>query len=162
MASLNVWTDGSCLAKLRDENQGGQAGYGFVIDHERKTYTDSGTIVAASNGAELIAMIKAIEFVVAHQLHDGYEDIVIHTDSKYVVGGVTKWIELWKSRDWRRVDKRKNKTEGIHIAYMEEWKRLDHLLAHYPVKVQWVPGHSGIEQNEMANKLAKKAAMKGR
>lgn len=161
MAILNVYTDGSCITD-KYTTQSGQAGYAFVIEHSAKDYVDSGVVEAASNGAELWAVIKALEFIDQHRLMDGYDEIIVHTDSKYVVSGANKWIPLWKERNWQRVDKRKAYEKGIMIAYHDEWKRFDALSNHLPVKVKWIPSHCGIKQNELVNGLAKKAAHKGR
>ena len=60
----------------------------------------------------------------------------IHTDSKYVMDGATKWIHGWKKNGWRTADKKP-------VKNVELWQRLDAASAPHKVDWTWVKGHSG-------------------
>ena len=63
--------------------------------------------------------------------------------------GITEWIENWKSRGWKTANKKPVLNQGL-------WQRLDTLTNLHTIKWQWVKGHSGHRENEMADQLANK------
>ncbi|MFY8140474.1 MAG: RNase H family protein, partial [Caulobacter sp.] len=71
----------------------------------------------------------------------------LHTDSKYVMQGITEWIRGWKARGWQTADKKPVKNEDL-------WRRLDAARARHEVKWRWVKGHAGHVLNERADALA--------
>jgi ribonuclease HI len=73
--------------------------------------------------------------------------VVLHTDSQYVMKGMTEWIEGWKARGWRTASKEPVKNVDL-------WKRLDAAVAGHEVRWVWVRGHSGHDGNERADALA--------
>lgn len=78
-------------------------------------------------------------------------NITVVTDSKYVVDGITKWVHGWKSRGWKKADKKTPE----NIDY---WKNLDSVSNEITnVKYEWVKGHAGHPQNEHCDQLANKA-----
>lgn len=76
--------------------------------------------------------------------------VVIHTDSKYVLEGVTKWLEGWKKRGWKTAGKKP-------VMNPDLWQRLDLALARHKADWIWVKGHSGHAENERADELARQA-----
>ena len=62
--------------------------------------------------------------------------IDLHTDSKYVMTGITEWIHGWKARGWKTADKKPVKNEDL-------WKRLDAARARHEVKWHWGQGPRG-------------------
>jgi len=74
--------------------------------------------------------------------------ITIHSDSKYVVTGMTEWIREWKPRGWKTAAKKP-------VANLELWQQLDQLAARHEVRWQWVKGHAGHAENERADALAR-------
>ena len=77
-------------------------------------------------------------------------NVELYTDSMYVTNSITKWIKTWKKNGW----KTKNKTP---VKFKELWKEIDRLCKENFVTVHWIKGHSGIEGNEEADKLANEA-----
>ena len=75
--------------------------------------------------------------------------IILHTDSTYVMKGITEWIGGWKARGWRTAAKEPVKNVDL-------WKRLDELVAAHDVRWVWVKGHAGHVGNERADALANK------
>jgi len=69
------------------------------------------------------------------------------TDSKYVMHGVTQWMAGWKRNGWRTADKKAVKNQDL-------WQALDSLQAQHDIQWQWVKGHSGHPDNELADQLA--------
>ena len=90
---------------------------------------------------ELTAAIMALEALTRPCRVD------LHTDSRYVMDGITKWIVGWKSRGWKTADKKPVKNEDL-------WRRLDEARTRHQVKWHWVKGHAGHELNERADALA--------
>jgi ribonuclease HI len=73
--------------------------------------------------------------------------VELHTDSKYVHDGISKWIHGWKRNGWKTADKKPVKNVDL-------WKRLDAALGEHNVHWRWVKGHAGHEMNERADQLA--------
>jgi ribonuclease HI len=69
------------------------------------------------------------------------------TDSKYVMDGVTKWLPGWKKRGWTTADKKPVKNVDL-------WQQLDQAIARHRIEWQWVRGHTGHPENELADALA--------
>jgi ribonuclease HI len=92
---------------------------------------------------ELMAAIQGIESI------SRKTPIILYTDSKYVLDGITKWIHGWKKNGWRTAAKKPVKNDDL-------WRRLDEALVGHDVDWQWVKGHAGNEGNERADALANK------
>ena len=75
--------------------------------------------------------------------------VVLHTDSQYVMKGITEWIHGWKARGWRTAAKEPVKNVDL-------WMRLDELAAAHRIRWVWVKGHDGHDGNERADALANK------
>jgi ribonuclease HI len=102
-----------------------------------------GDPVTTNNRMELMAVIEALGALTRSC------DVVIHTDSTYVMKGITEWIHSWKAKGWKTAAKEPVKNVDL-------WKRLDVLVAGHRIKWVWVKGHSGHDGNERADKLANK------
>ena len=75
--------------------------------------------------------------------------VVLHTDSTYVMKGITEWIKGWKAKGWRTAAKEPVKNVDL-------WKVLDEAVRGHEVRWVWVKGHSGHDGNERADALANK------
>ena len=91
---------------------------------------------------ELMAAIAALEALKRPCSVD------LYTDSEYMRGGITGWINGWKKNGWRTADKKPVKNVDL-------WKRLDAALAQHDVRWHWVKGHAGHAMNERADQLAR-------
>ena len=80
--------------------------------------------------------------------------VVIVSDSQYLIRGMREWVPNWKARNWRR------KTGAIEN--LELWQRLDRTAARHDVQWTWVRGHRGHVKNEYSNDLAVLAATEQR
>ncbi len=138
MNRIEIFTDGACRGNP------GKGGWGVMIRSnglEESLY--GGNISTTNNIMELTAAIKALEYIPENS------NVVLTTDSKYVIQGITKWIKNWKLRDWKTASKKP-------VLNKELWKRLDSLTNLHSIEWKWVKGHSGHRENEIADQLANK------
>ncbi len=136
---IDIWTDGACSGNP------GPGGWGAVLragGHEKEL---SGAEAATTNNRmELMATIEALNALKKPSV------VRLHTDSKYVMDGVTKWIHGWKKNGWKTADKKPVKNEDL-------WRALDAANARHEVTWKWVKGHSDDEMNNRADELARGA-----
>ena len=95
-----------------------------------------------NNRMELMAAISALEALKQRCA------VTLFTDSKYVMDGITKWINGWKKNGWRTADKKP-------VKNAELWQRLETARSKHDVTWQWVKGHAGHAENERADELAR-------
>ena len=76
-------------------------------------------------------------------------NVELFTDSRYVMDGITQWIQNWKKNNWKTSSKKAVKNKEL-------WQKLDQLMTYHQVKWHWVKGHSGDPGNETADLLANK------
>lgn len=147
LAQYEVYTDGSCI-----DNPGGPGGWGFLLVHNGKeTSLFGGTISTTNNKMEMLAAIKALESI------DEPSTVVVYTDSKYLINGITKWARGWKRNGWKL-------SSGKTAKNIELWERLMVVSDKHAISWRWVRGHSGDRGNEIADELARmgtQSAMRG-
>ncbi len=136
MSHVTIHTDGAC------KGNPGPGGWGAILQASGKTREMcGGEPLTTNNRMELTAAIMALEALNRPCKVD------LHTDSKYVMDGITGWIHGWKARGWKTADKKPVKNDDL-------WKRLDVARARHDVKWHWVKGHAGHSLNERADELA--------
>jgi ribonuclease HI len=131
-----IYADGACRGNP------GPGGWGVVLDYNgvsKELY--GGEAQTTNNRMELTAAIRALEV-----LTRGCK-ILMHTDSQYVMKGITEWLPEWKRRGWRTAARKPVKNEDL-------WRRLDAATARHDIEWCWVKGHSGDPGNERADELA--------
>lgn len=74
-------------------------------------------------------------------------DVVIYTDSLYLLKGITNWIDTWKANGWQNSAKKP-------VANADLWRALDSAASRHHVEWRWVRGHAGDPGNERADALA--------
>ncbi len=137
---IKVYTDGSCLGNP------GNGGWAFLIINENDiSYRAGFERNATNNRMELMAAIKALEFLNHHN------DINLNTDSNYVKQGITNWIFNWKKNNWKTSSKKPVKNKEL-------WERLDELNLSKNINWSWVKAHNVDEFNNQVDILARKAA----
>jgi ribonuclease HI len=128
-----IFTDGAATGNP------GPGGYGVVLKygHHRKELSE-GFRLTTNNRMELLAVIKGLEAL----KQDGLE-VVIYSDSRYVVDSVVKgWVWGWVKKGFKG-----KKNEDL-------WRRLIAVYNKHKVKFQWVKGHAGNPENERCDQLA--------
>jgi ribonuclease HI len=134
-----IYTDGACSGNP------GPGGWGSVMmyrGHRREM--SGGDVGTTNNRMELMAVIKALEALKRPC------NITIHTDSTYVMKGMTEWLPQWKQRNWLTAAKKP-------VKNVELWQRLEKAIDSHKVDWKWVKGHSGVPENERADELARLA-----
>lgn len=134
-----MYTDGACSGNP------GPGGWGVVLlhgDHRREL--KGGEAQTTNNRMELLAVIRGLEALRQHCR------VRVHTDSVYVMKGITEWIHNWKARGWKTADRKPVKNVDL-------WQELDAALQGHEVKWHWVKGHSGNPGNDRADVLARAA-----
>lgn len=138
-----IHTDGAC------KGNPGPGGWGAVLQagggHEKELW--GGEANTTNNRMELMAAIMALEALKRPC------KVELHTDSKYVMQGITEWMRGWKARGWLTADKKPVKNADL-------WQRLDAARLRHDVKWRWVKGHAGHELNERADQLANRGVEK--
>ncbi len=133
---IEIFTDGACRGNP------GPGGWGVLLRYQGKERTlHGGEVETTNNRMELMAAIIGLE-----SLKEPCE-VILTTDSKYVMKGITDWIENWKKRDWKTTAKKPVKNEDL-------WRRLDKVSHQHEINWQWVKGHSGHLENELVDTLA--------
>lgn len=122
----------------------GLGGWGVLIKNLDGTVVENygGEKKATNNQMEITAVIKAME-----GCQPG-ADLLIRSDSKYVVQATNEWLTGWKRNDW--VSSKKEPVKNKEL-----WLKVDELKATFNnVILEWVEGHSGDEGNDRADALA--------
>jgi|TARA_R100000687_G_C6397591_1_gene140260 ribonuclease HI len=131
-----IFTDGACRGNP------GPGGWGAVLRYGSTEKTLSGGEPDTTNNRmELMAAIMALEALTQPC------QVVLTTDSRYVMDGITQWMANWKKRGWKTASKQPVKNADL-------WRRLDAACSKHTIEWQWVKGHSGHPENEKADALA--------
>ena len=134
--NIVIYTDGAC------KGNPGEGGWGAVIENKKSVnklygYEENTT----NNRMEIVAAIKALK------TFSEKSDIIIYTDSKYLMNGINDWINNWKKNNWKTSNKK-------DVKNVDLWKIIDELNLKHNIEWNWVKGHSGNPGNEMADGLA--------
>lgn len=144
MKKIEVFTDGAC------KGNPGPGGWGALLrmgQHEKEmSGSDPDT---TNNRMEMTAVIRALKALTEPC------QVTLHTDSRYVIDGMTKWIEGWKKRGWKTADKKPVRNEEL-------WHDLIEAALPHEITWEWVKGHNGHPENERVDCLASDAADRAR
>ncbi len=131
-----IYTDGACRGNP------GPGGWGALLRHgstEKELY--GGELDTTNNRMEMTAVISAL-----NELKRPAR-VRIVTDSKYVMQGVTQWMEGWKKKGWKTASR-------SPVKNVDLWQEIDAAVARHDIEWQWVKGHAGHDENERADALA--------
>ncbi|CAM9918270.1 unnamed protein product [Bubo scandiacus] len=142
-----VYTDGCCSGNGRNR---ARAGIGVYWGPGNPLNTSERLPGRQTNQrAEIHAACKAIEQARSQNI----KKLIIYTDSKFTINGITSWVDNWKTNGWRT-------SSGGSVINKEDFERLDSLSK--DIEIQWmhIPGHAGFQGNEEADRLAREGASK--
>jgi ribonuclease HI len=139
---ITIYCDGSSIGNP------GPGGWGAVVaDRARAKEIGGYEAHTTNNKMELIAAIEAIRLIKTKA------NITIHTDSQYVIQGVTKWVFGWEKNGWQTKEKK-------DVLNRELWQDLVKVSSKHEVEWKHVKGHSGIALNERVDQIANGFARK--
>lgn len=142
-----VYTDGCCSKNGR---LGARAGIGVYWGSDHPLNVAERLPGRQTNQrAELQAACKALEQAIDLNI----KKLVLYTDSKFTINGITSWVKNWKNNGWRL------KTGGA-VVNKEDFQKLDELNGELEVKWMHIPGHAGYLGNEEADRLSREGAAK--
>lgn len=142
-ARVEIFTDGACCSNP------GPGGWGVILRCKNvEKELSGGEEETTNNRMELTAVIEALSALKASC------NITLYTDSKYVMNGITEWLESWKKNNWRTSNK-KSAVKNVDL-----WQKLDNLVSKHEIRWVWVKGHNGHPENERVDKLARNEAVK--
>ena len=136
MKTVDIFTDGAC------KGNPGPGGWGALLRmgrHEKEL--SGGEPDTTNNRMELTAAIKALEALIEPC------QIRLHSDSKYVLDGITKWVHGWQRNGWKNASKQPVRNADL-------WHELIAAAKPHTVEWIWVKGHDGHPENERVDALA--------
>ena len=135
---INLYTDGACRGNGELNNIGA-----FAYHLEYKGHTKEGAWVkqdVTNNAMELAAVVAGL-----NQIRTTDIPVVVYTDSAYVVGCATKWMDGWRSKGYQKKGGLKNRS--LIIAMDQMIQKQKH------IRFVHVKGHSGNPGNEYVDTL---------
>ena len=140
---IEIFTDGACLGNP------GPGGWAAILRNDGiEKEIMGGERATTNNRMELMAAIRALEAVKTRS------KVILHTDSRYVMDGITQWLARWKTNGWKTSDKKPVKNGDL-------WRELETQAARHDIEWRWVRSHSGHDENERVDKLARGAIPAG-
>ena len=95
MYKITIYCDGSSIGNP------GPGGWGAVVSHNDTVKEFGGYAPGTTNNRmELTAAIEALASI------RGSGTAIIHTDSSYVINGITKWVKGWIKNGWLTKEKK--------------------------------------------------------
>lgn len=138
-----MYSDGACIG---NPGPGGFAAVVLVEGQEPRWLTGAAASTT-NNQMELMAAIRGLEEARAL----GADEILVFSDSQYMIRGITEWINGWRRNGWLTSGKQPVKNRDL-------WMRLDALTAGGKVAWRFVRGHAGNHYNEECDRKANEMA----
>jgi ribonuclease HI len=136
-----AYTDGGCRGNP------GIGGWAYLLIREssrQATERAHAEPHTTNNRMEMQAAIEALE-----ALEEPGSEVLIVTDSKYLINCCTEWMKGWKAAGWK-----KKRGPLLNVDLL---KQLDALQAKHQVRWRHVAGHSGDPGNDHVDALLNEA-----
>ena len=135
--SIIIYTDGSA------KGNPGRGGYGVVmLSGKHRKEISEGFLLTTNNRMELLAVIVGLESIKKMD-----SEIIVYSDSKYVVNAVEKgWLFNWQKKNFKG-----KKNPDLWIRFLSVYKK-------HSIRFLWVKGHNNNIENECCDRLAVSAA----
>ncbi len=95
-----------------------------------------------NNRMELQAACEGLSRVQGH-----VREVVLYTDSSYLIKGMTEWMTGWIRNNWKTQTKQ-------DVSNRDLWEKLAELTASISVSWNYVGGHAGVPGNERCDQIA--------
>lgn len=141
-AIVHAFTDGACLG---NPGPGGWAA--LLRARGTEKLLAGGEPDTTNNRMELLAAIHALEALTRPC------EVLLTTDSRYVMQGIESWVPKWRANGWRTADRQPVKNQDL-------WQRLSAAVERHRVRWQWVRGHAGHAENERVDQAARAQAQR--
>lgn len=145
---VTIYTDGSCHPNP------GPGGWGAVLsspgcpDREISGYA----LDTTNNRMEVMAAIQALDVLKVPC------KVTVYTDSRQLQKAMKyRWYKGWQKNGWMT---RPKEGEPTKVKNRDLWMKLIKASERHDIDWCWVRGHSGVEGNERADKLALHARRK--
>ncbi|MDD4989319.1 MAG: ribonuclease HI [Candidatus Pacebacteria bacterium] len=133
-----IFTDGA------SKGNPGPGGWGAVLVLDNKVVELGGTEKKTTNNRmELSGALGALLFL-KNELD---RKIILHSDSSYLLNGITKWAKAWQKNGW------KTKTKE-DVQNRDLWEKLLEVTDGKEIVWKYLGGHIGIPGNERADEIA--------
>ncbi len=133
-----IYTDGS------SRGNPGPGGWGAIVIGEGKAKELGGREeMTTNNRMELKGAIEALRSITP----EAEDEIVVHSDSQYVIKGITEWISGWQAKGWRNAQKKA-------VLNRDLWEELLETTQDKNISWKYVAGHSDIAGNERCDEIA--------
>ena len=140
MKHVDIFTDGAC------KGNPGPGGWGVLLrmgQHEKEL--SGGEPHTTNNRMEMTAVIRGLRALIEPC------EVTLHSDSRYVIDGMTKWVHGWQKKGWVNSSKKPVRNEDL-------WHELIAATARHKITWEWVKGHDGHVENERVDRIASAAA----
>ncbi|XP_057678069.1 ribonuclease H1 [Corythoichthys intestinalis] len=145
--AVTVYTDGCCSSNGK---RGARAGIGVYWGPGHPLNVAEPLQGRQTNQrAEIQAACRALRQAKEQKI----KKLVVYTDSKFTINGVTKWVKNWKLNGWQL-------KSGAPVINREDFETLDRLNQELEVVWIHIPGHAGYRGNEEADRLSREGAAK--
>jgi len=141
LKKVEIFTDGACKG---NPGPGGWAALLRMGKHEKELVGSDPD--STNNRMEMTAVIQALNALIEPC------EVTLHTDSRYVMDGMTKWIDGWQKKGWINASKQPVRNADL-------WHELIEATARHKMQWEWVRGHNGHPENERVDRLASDAAI---
>jgi len=137
-----VFTDGAC------QGNPGPGGWAAIVASPEGEVWElgGGTQNTTNNRMELQATLEALLSIPEAS---AATKVLLYTDSKYVIQGITEWIHGWEARGWLTKD-------GKDVSHKDLWLNLKSAVNKLTIPVEWkhIAGHSAFPGNERCDRIA--------
>ena len=138
LPTVHLFTDGSCSGNP------GPGGWAYILRHPgsgKEIERAGGEPLTTNNQMELMAVIQGLSALKSRS------HVEIYSDSKYVLQGLSEWLDGWIAKGWKTAAKKPVKNQEL-------WQRLDTLRKAHELSFHWIEGHAGHPENERCDQLA--------
>ncbi len=143
-----IYTDGS------SRGNPGPGGFGALLiitdekEHKKVVELGGHEDHTTNNRMELLATLESLQYIEERKIAGKVE---VHTDSAYVLNGITGWVFGWEKNGWKTQN-------GDEVLNQDLWRALAAISFRIKSKqgLEWikVKGHSGIWANERVDQIA--------